>query len=40
MDHRPVPSGNDLFPDLAMAFDAVFYIDRLLPATPICRGRC
>jgi len=34
------PYGNDLVPDLPTAFDAVFYIDRMLPATPICRGRC
>ena len=34
------PYGNDLVPDLTTAFDAVFYIDRMLPATPICFGPC
>jgi len=34
------PYGNDLVPDITMAFDAVFYIDRMLPATPICFGPC
>jgi hypothetical protein len=27
------PYGNDLVPDLTKAFDAVFYIDRMAPAT-------
>jgi hypothetical protein len=29
------PYGNDMVPDLTKAFDAVFYIDRMAPATPI-----
>jgi erythromycin esterase len=32
------PFGNDLVPDPATAFDAIFYIDRMAPATPICAG--
>jgi erythromycin esterase len=34
------PYGNDRVPDLTRAFDAVFYIDRMAPATAICAGRC
>jgi hypothetical protein len=34
------PNGNNLVPDLTKAFDAVFYTDRMSPATPVCRGRC
>jgi erythromycin esterase len=30
--------GNDLVPDLAAAFDAVFYVDRMAPATPLDQG--
>ena len=29
------PYGNDLVPDLTRAFDGVFYIDRMAPATRI-----
>ena len=32
--------GNDLVPDLTQAFDAIFYIDRMAPATALCKGRC
>jgi erythromycin esterase len=33
--------GNDRVPDLTQAFDAVFYIDRMAPATALCKGgRC
>jgi erythromycin esterase-like protein len=32
--------GNDRVPDLTQAFDAVFYIDRMAPATALCTGRC
>jgi erythromycin esterase len=32
------PYGNDLVPDLTRAFDAVFYIDRMAPATRISTG--
>jgi erythromycin esterase-like protein len=34
------PYGNDRVPDLTRAFDAIFYIDRMTPATAICKGRC
>lgn len=34
------PYGNDRVPDLTRAFDAVFYIDRMTPATAICAGPC
>jgi erythromycin esterase len=34
------PYGNDRVPDLTRAFDAIFYVDRMTPATPICRGPC
>jgi hypothetical protein len=27
-------------PDLTKAFDGVLFIDRMLPATMICQGRC
>jgi erythromycin esterase len=33
------PYGNDLVPDLTRAFDAVFYIDRMAPATRISTSR-
>ena len=32
--------GNDRVPDLTQAFDAIFYIDRMAPATALCQGRC
>lgn len=32
--------GNDRVPDLTRAFDAIFYIDRMAPATALCQGRC
>jgi erythromycin esterase len=32
--------GNDRVPDLTQAFDAIFYIDRMAPATALCKGRC
>lgn len=31
---------NDPVADLTTAFDAIFYIDRMAPATPICFGPC
>jgi erythromycin esterase-like protein len=34
------PYGNDRVPDLTTAFDAVFYVDRMTPATAICAGPC
>ena len=34
------PYGNDRVPDLTKAFDGVLFIDRMLPATMICQGRC
>lgn len=34
------PYGNDRLPDLTSAFDAVFYVDRMTPATAICAGPC
>jgi hypothetical protein len=34
------PYGNDRVPDLTTAFDGVLFIDRMLPATMICQGRC
>jgi erythromycin esterase len=34
------PYGNDRVPDLTQAFDGVLFIDRMLPATMICQGRC
>lgn len=33
-------AGNDRVPDPTIAFDAIFYIDRMAPATPICFGPC
>jgi len=32
--------GNDRVPDLTQAFDAIFYIDHMAPATALCKGRC
>lgn len=32
--------GNDQVKDLTQAFDAIFYIDRMAPATALCKGRC
>jgi erythromycin esterase len=34
------PYGNDRVPDLTKALDGVLFIDRMLPATMICQGRC
>jgi erythromycin esterase len=34
------PYGNDRVPDLTEAFDGILFIDRMLPATTICQGRC
>jgi hypothetical protein len=34
------PYGNDRVPDLTTAFYGVLFIDRMLPVTMICQGRC
>jgi hypothetical protein len=31
------PHGNDVLPDPTAAFDAVFYVDRMAPATVVRR---
>jgi erythromycin esterase len=34
------PYGNDRVPDVTAAFDGVLFVDRMLPATMTCQGRC